>query len=73
MIRFLPWGLVAVSCVIVAARAVRRSARPARPAPAGPPAPAPAPRLALAPDPRPDPRPGAGEELAPADGQDAWW
>jgi hypothetical protein len=69
MARYLPWGLVAVSCLVVAARVVRRSGRPARPSPAAPPVPSPAPRLVLA----PDPAPGDDEVLAPADGQDAWW
>jgi hypothetical protein len=68
MARYLPWGLVAVSCVVVAARAVRRSARPS---PAAPPVLPPAPRLTRAP--APAPAPGGDEALAPADGQDAWW
>jgi hypothetical protein len=71
MARYLPWGLVAVSCVFVATRAVRRSGRPPRPSPAAPLVPSPAPRLVLAPD--PDPAPGDDEALTQADGQDAWW
>jgi hypothetical protein len=71
MARYLPWGLVAVSCVVVAARVVRRSGRPTLPSPAAPPVPSPAPRLV--PAPAPAPAPGGDEALAPADGQDAWW
>jgi hypothetical protein len=79
--RYLPWGLIAASGVLLVARAVRRSARAARrapvlPAPGSPSAPVVTAAAALpAPRPRPPacPLPGDDEVLALADGEDAWW
>jgi hypothetical protein len=79
--RYLPWGLIAASGVLVAARAVRCSARAARqapvpPAPGSPLAPVVTAAATLpAPRPRPSacPLPGNDEVLALADGEDAWW
>jgi len=74
--RYLPWGLIAASGVLVAARAVRRSARAARQAPGSPLASA-VTAAATLPAPRPRrsacPLPGDDEVLALADGEDAWW
>ena len=78
MTRYLPWGLVALSCVLVAAGVLRRSARAARQVPA-----APGFAAESAPESAPEPAPGPGRPgcpppdddvvLALAGGEDSWW